>query len=53
MAILWETQSPTSVLVGSNFLQIKPGPVNLMESGQELNHGVNVRSMPYCNNVGR
>ena len=46
VAFVWEAQSPTSVLVGSSFLKIKPAPVYLMESGQELNHGVNVRTVP-------
>ena len=42
-----ETLSLTFVLLGSTFLEIQPGPVNLMESGQELNQSVNVRSVPF------
>ena len=40
-----ETTSPTSAFLGSIFLEIQPGPVNLMDSGQELNQSVIVRSV--------
>ena len=40
-----ETTSPTSVFLGSTFLEIQPGPVNRMESGQDLSQSVNVRSV--------
>ena len=47
MTTLRETQSPTSVLLGSTFLEIQSEAVNLMESGQELSQSVFVCSISW------
>ena len=41
----WETLSATSVTLGSNILEFKTEPVNLMNSGQEVSQIVVVSAM--------
>ena len=43
----WETLSATSVTLGSNFLEIKTEPVNLMNSGQGVSQIVVVSAMAW------
>ncbi len=43
----WEILSATSVTLGSNFLEIKTEPVNLMNSGQGVSQIVVVSAMAW------
>ena len=48
--VTWkETRSPTSVTVGTISLEMQPGHVSLMDSGQGLSQSVIVCSMLQCN----
>ena len=44
---VWETLSATSVTLGSNFLEIKTEPVNLMNSGQGVSQIVVVSAIAW------
>ena len=45
--VVWETQSATSVTLGSNFLEINTESVNLMDSGQGVSQIVVVSAMAW------